>query len=75
MNRQHIHIFDGKILKETGYTCWKCYEADQERMRKEAERYEQRVTEINDLLLEIKYLELARKQIKSLLRRARTTPA
>jgi hypothetical protein len=44
-------------------------------MRKEAERYEQRVTEINDLLLEFEYLELAQKQIKSLLRRAQTTPA
>lgn len=73
MDSQHIHIYDREILKSTGYTCWKCYEADQERKHKLADReYQLRILKI----VGKEYGNLIQptaKQLKSLLRRNKTT--
>jgi hypothetical protein len=31
---QHIHVFDLLIFRETGYTCYRCYERDAEAIRR-----------------------------------------
>ena len=69
----HMHVLDVNVLKTTGYTCWKCYEADQESKHKNTEKYEEKVEKINELLWELEYLKRTRKQLKLLLRRMQTS--
>ena len=32
---RHMHVFDLLIFRETGYTCYKCYEQDAEKLRRD----------------------------------------